>query len=360
MTQWSFRGLVSGESRGILPCATRPVLHVMSLPYRLAVAARNRAYDTHRLPIDHAGLPVISVGNLTLGGTGKTPCVIWLSRWLQAEGLRPAILSRGYGADRDGWNDEAREIAQCLPDVHHWVGKNRSASAQRAVQDGQCDVLVLDDGFQHRRLYRNLDLVLIDALCPWGYDRIFPHGMLREPLTALRRASAICLTRADAVTPQRRHAIRQRIVTLAGNKPWFTMCHHPTGWLRADGKRERTDLLAGRRVAAFCAIGNPNAFRHTLQDVGCEIVTWREFPDHHRYLPRDLDQIGDTSRSHGRVDAIVCTRKDLVKIDRTLLGDLPLWGLEVAGKVDEGLAAFESLVRLTVTGRGDTTPRAVA
>jgi tetraacyldisaccharide 4'-kinase len=155
-------------------------LRAVSVPYGLAVRVRNWLYDRGWKRVVRAAVPVVSVGNLTLGGTGKTPCVEYVARFYRRLDLRVAILSRGYGS-RAGRNDEALVLEENLPDVPHLQGPDRAALAAIGVEELESEILVLDDGFQHRRLARDLDLVLIDATEPWGYGYLFPRGLLREP-----------------------------------------------------------------------------------------------------------------------------------------------------------------------------------
>ncbi len=176
----AFLRLVRGESRGPVAMAARLGLGGAAGLYRLGVASRNLAFDRGWKVQHRAAVPVISVGNLTLGGTGKTPMVEWIGRWYRARGVRVAILSRGYG-DASGMNDEGRVLEENLPDVPHLQAPDRVALARCAVEELESEILVLDDGFQHRRLARNLDVVLLDALDPFGLGRIFPEGCSANP-----------------------------------------------------------------------------------------------------------------------------------------------------------------------------------
>ncbi len=164
-----WRGILSGQRQDLPARLMRVTTHALSHVYRWVVIRRNRRFDQQRTEIRRVNVPVISVGNLTAGGTGKTPLVIWLCQTLQQLGLRPAIVSRGYGGQGDALNDEGREIRLRLPDVPVIQNRQRAEGAQVAIDQHGANVIVLDDGFQHRRLHRDLDLVLIDATCPWGY-----------------------------------------------------------------------------------------------------------------------------------------------------------------------------------------------
>src|SRR5262245_17167980 len=200
----AFLRLVRGQIRGPAAAVARLGLGAVSGLYCLGVSARNAAYDWGWKTAHRAAVPVVSVGNLTLGGTGKTPMVEWVARWFRGRGARVAILSRGYG-QAEGLNDEGRVLEENLPDVPHFQGADRVELARIAVEESESQVLVLDDGFQHRRLARDLDIVLLDALEPFGLGRLFPRGLLREPVSSLRRAGLVVLSRADLVPgPTRR------------------------------------------------------------------------------------------------------------------------------------------------------------
>ncbi|MFM7073908.1 MAG: tetraacyldisaccharide 4'-kinase, partial [Planctomycetota bacterium] len=173
------------ESRGFIAVLLRGVFGLAERPYAWAVAARNRSYDSGRSPINRVDVPVVSVGNLSVGGTGKTPLVAWLAQWFLERGVRVVLVSRGYGAAAGETNDEARELAIRLPNVPHLQNRYRHAAAQRAIEQHDAQLILLDDAFQHRRLHRDLDIVLLDGLDPFGGERLLPRGLLREPLENL-------------------------------------------------------------------------------------------------------------------------------------------------------------------------------
>jgi tetraacyldisaccharide 4'-kinase len=284
---------------------------------------------------------VVSVGNLTVGGTGKTPMVEWVSRYFRQQGVRVAILSRGYRAAADGRNDEALELELALPDVPHLQNRDRVASGIVAVTELASQLLVLDDGFQHRRLWRNIDVVLLDATEPFGYDRLLPAGTLREPVDSLDRAHAIVLSRADMLGPAERDAIRRRVETLNPSVVWCEVQHRPTALLAADGSTQPLTDAAGKSVAAFYGIGNPAGFRHTVESLGCRATAWREFPDHHRYERRDVEDLTAWVRA-SEADLALCTRKDLVKIRAQTLGGVPLRAVTVELNFLHGQEAFQA------------------
>ena len=343
----AFRRLVDGSARGVGPAAARACLAALAAPYAAAVTARNAAYDAGLLPARRGPVPVISIGNLTLGGTGKTPLVAWAARRLAAAGLRPAIVSRGYGAATGAQSDEAAELAIVVPGVPHVADRDRLAGARAAAAAG-ADCVVLDDGFQHRRLARDLDVVAVDATDPFGCGRLFPRGLLREPATGLARAGAIVLTRADAVTAARRQEIRERVAAGRGSAPpavWAEAEHRPVALRRWDDGPLPLEEVRGRRVVACAAIGNPAAFRATLESLGADVVGFRAFPDHHAYGAADLAALAALA-AEGRADLVVTTLKDLVKVRRGDLGGVRVVAVEVALVVREGEDELEATVLL--------------
>lgn len=339
-----FRALVSGERRGPLATATRAILRAAEVPYTWGVAHRNRRYDAGRAAVHRVEVPVVSVGNLTLGGTGKTPAVAWLARWFRQKGTRVAIVSRGYGAEAGARNDEALELEQRLADVPLVQNADRVAAARVAIDELDAELLVADDAFQHRRLARDLDLVLLDALEPFGYQHVFPRGMLREPPEGLARADVVALSRADLVSADARAAVRRRVASLAPAARWIETRHAPERLLSAAGSTAPLAVLAEGRVAAFCGIGNPEGFRQTLAACGCRCVAWREFPDHHAYARDDIASLAAWARQH-EADRIVSTHKDLVKIGVEQLGGCPLWALAIGWEVLEGGERLEAMLR---------------
>jgi tetraacyldisaccharide 4'-kinase len=273
-------------------------------------------------------VPVVSVGNLTLGGTGKTPMVEWVARWFRRRDVRVTVISRGYGAEAGAVNDEALELEQNLPDVPHLQNPDRVEAAELAVEELHCQAIVLDDAFQHRRIGRDLDIVMLDALEPFGFGHVFPRGTLREPLTGLGRADVVVLSRADMSQPDERARIREEALRHAPGAAWAEVTHAPRALRSSSGRREPLESLRGQPVAAFCGIGNPAGFRHTLRTFGCRVAAFREFPDHYRYNRADVESLIDWA---GELDvaAVVCTHKDLVKLSVDQLGRHPLWAVAI-------------------------------
>jgi tetraacyldisaccharide 4'-kinase len=335
-----FRRLIRGEARGPLAVAARLALNVPAACYRLGVAARGLAFDRGWKAVHRAGVPVVSVGNLTLGGTGKTPMVEWVARWFRARGARVAILSRGYGGS-GGLNDEGLVLTENLPDVPLYQDPDRVDLARRAVEESQSQVLVLDDGFQHRRLARDFDIVLLDALDPFGGGRLFPRGLLREPIGSLRRAGVVVLSRADLIDGRAADQIRRTAEGRAGIAlRWAEARHAARDLIDAGGESRPLPGLDGARVAAFCGIGNPEGFRRTLQGLGVSLAGFRAFPDHHPYSAADVADLARWSAGVG-ADLGLTTQKDLVKIRAATLGPVPLHALRIGLEVTAGASTLD-------------------
>ena len=335
--------LIRGERRGPLATLARTGLRLASWPYGLGAWTRNTLFDCGWKTAHRTGVPVVSVGNLTLGGTGKTPCVEYVARFYRELSVQVAILSRGYGSEA-GRNDEAMVLEENLPDVPHLQDPNRVDAAGRAVEELESELLVLDDGFQHRRLRRDLDIVLIDATRPPACDYLFPRGTLREPTGGLRRAGAIVLTRCDQVPTAEVDATREWLLRRFPGKPVATTEHRPVE-LIGGAEPEPVETLRGRPSAAFCGIGNPAAFRHTLDSLGANAVDFRTFPDHHAYTREDVDDL--TRWANGLpADALVATtQKDWVKLRIPELAGRPLRAVRIGLVFRDGQQEFDEVLR---------------
>lgn len=343
-----FLEIISGRRRTLRAGLCRALFRVAEVPYSLAIHVRNRRYDRGKSQIHRVGVPVISVGNLTTGGTGKTPMVEWLARWFVDRDIRVSLISRGYGAEKGSVNDEALELEQRLPDVPHLQSPNRVEAATTAVEELDCELILLDDAFQHRRIHRDLDIVLIDALEPFGYGHLLPRGLLREPLASLHRANVMVLTRADMVSEDRRLEIRRQAQSYNQDACWLEVSHEPKSLVASSGKTESLEWLSEQRIAAFCGIGNPDGFFHTLQACGCDVTDLRRFPDHHRYQRDDIEQLTAWADSQDAT-ALVCTCKDLVKIGVDSLGQHPLWAVHVGMEILAGQQELEDQLSATAS-----------
>ena len=324
------------------------LVECLRLPAALfsAVAGlRSRLYDRGWLPQARLGVPVICVGNLSVGGTGKTPMVVWVTRALQERGRRPGLLSRGYGSEAGKKNDEALELERALPGIPHIQNPDRVAGGRELEKLG-VDVIVMDDGFQHRRLERDLDLVLVDATRPWGVPyptdggapvcATLPRGLLREGPAALARAGALVITRADQAAPERLEALREKLESLAPGVPIIETIHSPAKLRAVRGPELDLDGLRGRKLDLFSGIGNPAAFEQSARALGAEIVEHRCFADHQLYSAEDLAGIGSDR-------AVLTTAKDIVKCDGLLDHCDELYVLEVELSPREGIAVIEAL-----------------
>jgi tetraacyldisaccharide 4'-kinase len=336
----AYRRLLRGEILGPLGFLARLALSAASVPYGAAVRFRNWRYDRQAAPIARVERPVISVGNLTLGGTGKTPVVEWVARWYRRQGRRVCLLSRGYG-QTDRLNDEGLVLDQNLPDVPHLQDRDRAALARIAIDELDADVLVLDDGFQHRRLARDLDLVLIDALDPFGGGRLFPRGLLREPVGSLARSSLVILSRADLVGPGRRAEIRQEAERRAGPLVWVESRQAPHSLVDAQGQELPVDELRGVRCGAFCGLGNPEGFRQTLLSLGVDLAEFRIYPDHHPYSRNDVERLARWA-DELRPALVLTTQKDSVKLRLDQIGGVRLLAVRIAFEPLSGVAGLES------------------
>ncbi len=279
--------------------------------YRSIVLSTQASYRMFPFRIKKVNARVISVGNITWGGTGKTPLVISLARHLADNGKKVAVLTRGYGAD------EVSELKKHLPDVPILVGRDRIKTAQEAIKKHGAEILILDDGFQHLRLHRDLDIVNINATLPFGPGGLIPLGTLREPLENLSRAHIFVLTKSD-IGSKNLHWIRQRLTSIKPDALIFEAVHHPIHF--ADLKRNRympLEEIKGHRVAALSAIGDPHSFEKMIENLGAQIFLAARFDDHHNYTEAELTEFIQRCKAVG-VREIVTTQKDYYRIEPIL------------------------------------------
>lgn len=323
---------------------------LLSLPYLLGVKARAALYKRGILRARHLPRPVISVGNLTLGGTGKTPLVVLLARTLQKGGYQPVVLSRGYKGEAEKSNlrvsdgrdirstpaqsgDEPFLLARALPGVPVVVGRNRYASAHLAGLEDPKTVYLLDDAFQHLQLHRDLDILVVDATNPFDNGSVLPAGRLREPKSAIGRADVVAVTRAHLAEESdeleleiRRH---NRLAPI-----WY-FYHDATSLADvATGDEHTLRRLQGTRVVAMAGIGNPAVFVADLEHYGCLVVDRLLFRDHHTFSQEEVDAATSKMRSVD-AEAILTTEKDAVRLESLHLEPGVIFSFNIAAKADD-------------------------
>jgi tetraacyldisaccharide 4'-kinase len=317
MDQQTAKEIMSCRRGGAGASCVRAATWLASKPYALAMHLRRWGYRRGVLASHDAPVPVISVGNLTTGGTGKTPMVAWIVRHLTEAGRKPAIVMRGYRAGKtapgaEPRSDEAELLAK-LTGCPVIVEPDRLAGARRAA-DGGCNVVILDDGFQHRRLRRQLDIVLIDAVEPLGFGHCLPRGLLREPPAALADADAVVITHADEVTPERLAELRRKLAALCNPSATIAQAaHKPVAVIDDAGRPHPPTDLAERAVAAFCGLGSPEHFFASLARLRANVVAAKALDDHAAYSPAILAELSDQARAAG-AEIMITTQKDHVRL----------------------------------------------
>lgn len=344
--------ILKEEHSDLCSKAILKALYPLSKIYGFVVKTRIFFYKRGLLKSVRLPIPVISVGNITLGGTGKTPVIEYIAHYLQKKGKRVAILSRGYAAtiqqekgslDNTVCNDEHLVFQENIPDIPHLLNKDRVQSGLHAISQFQAQYVLLDDGFQHLRLKRDMNIVTIDTLNPFGFGHIIPRGMLREPLEELRRADLFILTHTDQCSHDKIQLIIDQLHTIAGRVPVVETVHRPIG-LEALRCPEMIDIavLQGKGVFAFCAIGNPESFRKSIESLGGKLLNFHAFPDHHVYTAPELGTLNAAAKRIG-AEVIIVTQKDRVKIKNTFASwNLPLWTLKIEVHVTKGYEIFEN------------------
>ncbi|WP_094758963.1 tetraacyldisaccharide 4'-kinase [Sedimentisphaera salicampi] len=337
-----WRKIVSGEDRSHAGLLMLCVLGVLSCFYRFAVWLRNLLYDKGLLKISKANHPVISVGNITAGGTGKTPLTIELCRLLVGKGYKPAVLTRGYASD-SGFADEPEEIKLACPSAKVYVNPDRAKAAREAETQSGCDIFILDDGFQHRRLARDLDIAAVDAGCPFGYSRLLPAGMLREPIKNISRADCIAVTKCETAGEKEIENIRSRIRSYNSFAPIINLRQRLVCFTSMEGQKSKLKSLKDKRAFVFCGLASPESFLENISRSGIKITGKKIFKDHHIYTPEDLEFILSASANS---DIIVMTRKDFMKVSR--IADSPGWEefRQKAGYFDLSLEFIDGFGRL--------------
>ena len=316
MVRAKWLDIVSGARSGAAAAAARLGLGALAVPYAGCVRARRWLYSRGVFRTRRACVPVISVGNITAGGTGKTPIVEHLARGLASRGRTPGVVMRGYRTGRGRRSDEATilraNLGEGVPVIEN---PDRHDGAETAACIHGADVVILDDGFQHLALGRDLDVLALDATSPFGFGKILPAGCLRERPAELARADIVIVTRADIPPPEEVAGLRERARKLAPGALVLESTYRPARLETPPGDEgPPLEDIRHERVAAFCGIGNPHAFGIAVRRLGAEVVLSKSFPDHH---PFTRDDLADVAReADGRAARFVLTtQKDAARID---------------------------------------------
>lgn len=361
--------VISKEVRGKRASCLRAFLKFLAWIFSVLVQLRLQLFKHRILRANTLGCQVISVGNVTVGGTGKTPIVETFARSLQQKGRKVAILSRGYKSKKtplwekllkkeerlprvvsdgkrlllnsDLAGDEPYMLASNLPEVVVLVDKDRVKAGKYAIKKFGCDTLVLDDGFQYLKLQHRLDIVLVDYTNPFGYSRVLPRGLLREPMRNLKRAGFIFITKCP---PEGAPELKAKLRELNRNAE-ISECRHSTKYLENLYTRERVELrfLNGRKVSAVSGIAVPEGFETGLRGLGAEIVHSARYADHHRYTQQEIIETINHAVESG-AEMIITTEKDAVRFPLIERCDLPVLFLRVEIEMLSGAEAFEQWI----------------
>jgi tetraacyldisaccharide 4'-kinase len=358
------------ESKSLL---MKPFLFAISIVYGGLIKLREALYKKGILQSKRLPCPVVSIGNITVGGTGKTPMTVYVAELIRRFGYKVAIVSRGYKGkaektggivydgrvicmEPDQAGDEPFMMAKRLRSVPVIVGKDRFKAGMLAVKEFKPDVVLLDDGFQHLRLYRDIDLVLLDFNSPFGNGNLLPRGILREPASSLSRADALILTRSDSVPGSIKAKLLDRLMYLSQKRSVYVTFHTPYIFkvVTAAGDIENSALsksqdwdsenIKGRKVFAFSGIARNEDFKHTVESFGCDVSGFAGFQDHHTYSDEDINTILRSAKDAGA--EIVCTtEKDYARMGhrKSWPIDLVIIGIEIAFGDDE--AAFNAYMQ---------------
>lgn len=347
-----------------------PAMKPLSLLYGGAMRARAALYSRGLLSSFDAGVPVISVGNITTGGTGKTPVVAWVAEALAQEGFRVCVLTRGYGrrdessmvlvsdgervrSDATEGGDEPLLLAEMLKGRAAVVShKNRVEAARWARLNLSTDLFVLDDGFQHFRLRRDVDIVTLDGTNPWGGGKLLPEGRLREPPESLKRAGIIIITRSEQAAGL--SALKREVESLSGRKAFISRTRIRTVRPLAQeaAPQGAASSPSSYRVAAFCALGNPQAFFNNLEKNGFDLLSTQALADHHVYTQSDIEGIERQARARG-AEALLTTAKDAVKL-RPLKFELPCFVVDIELEFEDERALREMLRKAVLKSKEKT------
>jgi len=338
---------IQEDQKDFFSKALKGFLWAMSFIYLGLSQATRLLYQLNILRTKTLSCPVISIGNLTLGGTGKTPLTGFIAARLEAKGYQPAILTRGYMA-KNGISDEVELYREMLPQIHVGQDRNRFAAGQKILgEHPQTNIFLMDDGFQHWRLHRHLDIVVIDATNPFGNGFLIPRGTLREPLQALRRADIIVLTKVD-LAKKNLSSLYATLRTNNFHAIFVEAVYEPVKLvnLKDPLKEKELSFLKEIDFALFSAIGNPEGFERTVRALGAEARKTFAFPDHHMYTKSDLEHMIHRAQEEN-IKTFITTQKDGVK----LLGlvdlfahDIEFFTLAISVKIIKGEEELEERI----------------
>jgi tetraacyldisaccharide 4'-kinase len=352
--QAQIKKLISGEKTGFGPAMLRFLLGTASVGYSIAICLRNFLYSAGWLKAHSANAVVISIGNITTGGTGKTPLVIWLCKKIVSD-YQCAILTRGYktsAQEPEKLTDEPAIFSESCPEVHVIVNPDRVAGAEEAAIKFGSKVLIMDDGFQHRRLARDLDIIAIDATLPFGYGRMLPAGLLREPVSSLKRAGAVVITRCDQIPENELSGLEEKLRLINPDMVISRSIHAPAYVKTIDNKEISLEELKDKKIFAFCGIGNPGSFLTTIKTTEAELIGSKIFNDHHQYTETCIADIFEQAELL-KADLILTTQKDQNKITRQALSktDIPLAYIGIEIQFLSGEEKLWRLIEKTLAGK---------
>ena len=350
MVKEYYLSILSGQQRGIIAAIVKSTLSAFTLPYLAVLNTRNTLYKKGIVRSSRLPVKVISIGNITTGGTGKTPLVEFSVKYLIESGRKVAVLSRGYGGDNSSQegdeivNDECLTLIENLRDVPVLAGRDRVKSGEKAINDFGVDCVVLDDGFQHLRLKRDLDVVVIDALNPFGGENLIPRGSLREPLQNLERADLFIISHCDQGNEQIIRSIYKKLDQINHSASVCESIHRPVHFdTIADGSILELEWLKGKRVYALSAIGNPESFSNTLKGLGADLIKHKVFQDHHVYTEEEIEDVISAAQLLG-ADAIVVTQKDIVKIRKMNIKNANILSLRIEIEITRGVDLYKAAI----------------
>lgn len=306
--------VMKDKRTGIISFLIKGILYPLSWIYSLCIYITDRSYSKGDNIPEKVAVPVISVGNITLGGTGKTPFAMYLADHFLSRGFSPAILIRGYG------NDEDRMLRDELDGVKVFSGRDRVKNASSAVVQGS-DIIILDDAFQHRKINRDVNILMLDASCPFGNGHIFPRGILREPISALGRADIIVLTKINKIDEYAKEVLVKKLTTMASGKPIVMMRHSAVSLKDVTGSMYAPKEIEFKKVCLLSGIADPEYFSFLVKEQKANISMRYDFPDHYAYKQRDIDIINRKCKQQN-VETIITTAKDYIKIKELDVSDI--------------------------------------